>query len=265
MSFRAYGTHFGIRVTDPHVLERLQPHLPLGWEPAVSARVDFMYSLVAARASQRQGTRSYHLLYAGSGRIARTQDFDELCARLASHLELVTAFLAKNCLFVHAGVVGWQGKAIIIPGRSFSGKTSLVTALIKNGATYYSDEFAILDSRGWVHPYPSLLSVRQGYDLNTKKYRAEELGGQVGVEPLPVGLVVITQYQPAAPWRPLKLSPAQAMLALMNNTVAALRGPEVSLPILKQVVLQAKTIKSKRGEAEDVVPLLQKLVSASQR
>lgn len=247
------------------MLERIQQHLPLGWEPAASSQVDFMYSLVAAGASKRQGTRPYHLLYAGSGRIARTHNFDELCARLASHLELVTAFLAKNCLFVHAGVVGWQGKAIMIPGRSFSGKTSLVTALIKRGATYYSDEFAILDSQGWVRPYPSPLSVREGDDLNAKKYAAEELGGQVGVEPLPVGLVVITHYQPEAQWRPRTLSPAQAMLALMNNTIAALRGPEVSIPILKQVVLKAKTIKSKRGEAEEIVPLLQKLVSAPHR
>jgi hypothetical protein len=50
------------------------------------------------------------------------------------------------------------------------------------------------------------------------------------------------------------------MLALMNNTVAALRGPEVSLPILKQVVSQASAIESKRGEAEELVPLLKKLI-----
>lgn len=262
MSFTAYGTHFGIRVTDPAVLERVQPHLPLGWEPAASAPVDFLYSLVAAKASRRPGTRPFHLLYAGSGRIARSHDLDELFARLAAHVQLVTAFLAKDCLFVHAGVVGWQGQAIIIPGRSFSGKTSLVAALIKNGATYYSDEFAILDAQGRVQPYPSLLSVREGADLNAKKYAAEELGGQVGVEPLPVGLVVVTQYQPQAKWRPRRLSPAQAMLALMNNTIAARRGPEVSLPILKQVVLRAKTVESQRGEAQDIAPLLQRLVAA---
>lgn len=213
--------------------------------------------------SKRQGVRPYHLLYAGSGRVARTQDFDELCSRLEAHLELVTAFLAKECLFVHAGVVDWQGKAIMIPGRSFSGKSSLVAALVKAGATYYSDEFAILDSRGWVQPYPTPLSMREGDALKAKKYRIEEFGGQIGIEPIPVGLVVVTHYQPEARWRPLPLSPAQAMLALMDNTVAALRGPEVSIPILKQVVTQARVVKSKRGEAEVVVPLLKKLISAT--
>ena len=60
---------------------------------------------------------------------------------------------ARNRIFIHAGVVGWQGRAIVIPGRSFSGKSTLVAALLQAGATYYSDEFAVLDGRGYVHPF----------------------------------------------------------------------------------------------------------------
>jgi uridine kinase len=41
---------------------------------------------------------------------------------------------------------------IAIPGRSFSGKTSLVTALVRAGAVYYSDEFAVIDRDGLVRP-----------------------------------------------------------------------------------------------------------------
>jgi hypothetical protein len=29
-----------------------------------------------------------------------------------------------------------------------------VAELVRAGATYYSDEFAVLDSRGRVHPFP---------------------------------------------------------------------------------------------------------------
>jgi hypothetical protein len=72
--------------------------------------------------------------------------------------------------------------------------------------------------------------------------------------------VVVTQYQADARWQPRALSPSRAILALMDNTVAARRNPEFSLPVLRQVVSGATTLKSKRGEATDIVePLLNRL------
>jgi predicted ATPase len=40
---------------------------------------------------------------------------------------------APRRVFVHAGVVGWKGQAILVPGRSYSGKTTLIAALMKAG------------------------------------------------------------------------------------------------------------------------------------
>ena len=71
-----------------------------------------------------------------------------------------------------------------------------------------------------------------------------------------MGLVVVTEYQPEAAWQPRQLTPGQALLALMDNTVAARRNPAHSMPILKQAVTGAVALKSKRGEAGEVVPLL---------
>ena len=51
------------------------------------------------------------------------------------------------------------------------------------------------------------------------------------------------------------------MLTLMNNTIAARRNPELSLPILKQLVSGAITVKSKRGEAAEMAVHLLKLGS----
>ena len=61
---------------------------------------------------------------------------------------------------MHAGVVGWKGWALVLPGKSGAGKTTLVAELIRAGATYYSDEYAVLDERGRVHPYARPLAVR---------------------------------------------------------------------------------------------------------
>ena len=260
LSFTAYGTRFGLRVNDSAVLAQVTDYLPPGWTLSATAEADFLYSLLSGRPSRDKGRRNYHLLYAGATQLARTLELDQLFARLQAHLELLTAYLAKDCLFVHAGVVGWAGQAIVIPGRSFSGKTTLVKALVEAGATYYSDEFTILDPQGQVQPYPVPLAIRDESGRNPQKYFVEALGGQVGTEPLPVGLVVVTEYRPGARWQPRLLTPGRAMLALMDNTVAARRGAEISMPILKQVATRATTLKSKRGEASQIIAPLLNLV-----
>jgi hypothetical protein len=230
--------------------------------------VDILYSLRLAHSTgsgqappgQRKGQRNYHLLYCGSALLARTLELPQLFDALKQHAEQLTVLRAQDCLFVHAGVVGWQGpagwKAIVIPGRSMTGKTTLVKALLEAGAVYYSDEFAVLDKQGRVHPYPLPLSLRDKNGQPGRKISAESLEAEIGVEPLPLGLVVVTEYQSEARWRPRKLTPGQALLALMDNTVAARREPAYSMPILKQAVAGAVTIKSKRGEAKKIAPVL---------
>jgi hypothetical protein len=252
LSFTAYGASVGIRVNDPAVLARVPAVMPPEWEPSADPVVDSIFSLRVGPPAERKGRRNYHLLYSGAARVARSLDLDEVLDALENYLLLTVAYWAKeDHLFVHAGVVGWQGKAIVIPGRSHSGKTTLVSALIKAGATYYSDEMAVFDPEGRVHPYPIPLSVREA--AGRCRYTPEQLGSTAGREPLPVGLVVATRYEAGARWRPRELSPSRAMLALLDNTVAARKDPRVSLPILRRVVSQAPTLRTKRGEAVDVV------------
>jgi hypothetical protein len=247
---------FGLRANAAEALAQAVTHLPLGWRPSPPGEVDILYSLRIAPASSHQRRRNYHLLYCGSELVARTLELPSLWISLEKHAELLTAFRAQDCLFVHAGVVGWKGGAILIPGRSMTGKTTLVKTLVEAGADYYSDEFAILDKQGQVHPYPVPLSIRGTNGQPARKASAEGLGGQTGVGPLPVRLMIVTTYQPGATWQPRKLSPGQALLALMDNTVAARRSPAYSMPILKQAVAGAITLKSKRGEAAEVAPRL---------
>jgi hypothetical protein len=217
-----------------------------------------LYSLWVGEPGKRPGLRPYNLLYVSAIQIARTFNLDQVLTSLEKHLQLLAAYLAEDYLFVHAGVVGWQGQAIVIPGRSLSGKTTLVKALVEAGADYYSDEFAMLDRQGLVHPYPVPLSVRGRNGGNGQKYPVEALGGQTGLAPIPVGMVVVTEYQAGARWRPRALSPARAMLALMDNTVAARRNPQLSMPILKKAVANTLVLKSKRGEAAEMAEKLLK-------
>jgi hypothetical protein len=137
-----------------------------------------------------------------------------------------------------------------------TGKTTLVKTLVEVGATYYSDEYAILDQAGLVHPYPVDLSVRGHHGQPSGKVPVTSFGGQVGREPLPVGLILVTAYQPTARWRPRSLTAGQVLLALMDNTVAARGDPAHTMPILKQAVSGVIALKSKRGQAGEIASWL---------
>ena len=256
ISFTTYGLRIGVRTNTPAALEQLAAVLPPGWQPSQSPEVERVYSLLVGGPGQQTNVRRYNLLYADAGRLARSMDLDDVLARLEGDLRIYIAERAKQRLFVHAGVVGWHGRAILIPGASHSGKTSLVAALVRAGATYYSDEYAVLDARGRVHPFSAALSLRDGPNGEVRKRQAEALGGSPGVAPLPVGLVAITKYQPGARWQSRPLSQGQAMLALLSNTVPARRRPRTALATLRKVVASAAVVKGVRGEAEQMCDAL---------
>src|SRR4051794_20574153 len=65
----------------------------------------------------------------------------------------------------------------VIPRVSHSGKTTLVAALVRAGATYYSDEYAVFDAQGSVHPYARPLGIRDGNGDRPRRCPVQELGG----------------------------------------------------------------------------------------
>jgi hypothetical protein len=151
-------------------------------------------------------------------------------------------------------VVGWRGQAILVPGTSFSGKTTLVAELVRAGAVYYSDEYAVLDEKGRVHPFAKPLSIREPNNGGRQTdYPIEAFTGNKGVKPLAVGLVLLTEYNPTASWRPRSVSPGKAVLALMAHTVTARNRPEATLQTLRHVVSGATVLRGRRGEAVELI------------
>jgi len=255
LCFSAYGVSAGIRTNDPAVLESVAALLPPSSASNDCGVVDHLLSLWIARPPARNGRRNYHLLYEGSTLVARTFDLEELWVALENHLTLLVAYWAQTDLvFVHAGVVGWKERAIVVPGRSHTGKTTLVAALLEAGADYYSDEMAVIDSAGLVHPYPVSLTLRDG--RTRRRCGPGDLGYNIGVHPLPIAVVAITQYVEGAAWRPRRVSPGRTLMGLIDNTVAARRDPRSYLPILASVAQRSKAIKGIRGEAAPVASYL---------
>jgi hypothetical protein len=248
----SYGVKVGVRSNEPRLLDLLEARLPPGWRPSASPVVDRLFSVWVDL--REDGPRRPSRLYAGGSRRARTRHLGELLATLESEIRQGVAAEARERVFVHAGVVGWRGRAIVVPGRSRSGKTTLIAELVKAGAEYYSDEFAVLDPEGHVHPFPKPLSVRGegGCDVHARRQSAEELGGVCGREPLSVGLVVLTSYRPGGSWSPRRLGAGQAVLEMLAHTVPARLRPGDSLASLGRAVEGAAVLEGERGEAQDV-------------
>lgn len=166
-------------------------------------------------------------------------------------VRLAIAENSPELLFMHAGAVGWHDKGIILPGDSFVGKSTLVTELVKLGATYYSDDYAVFDRKGQLHTFPRAISMRADDGKFTRfRLKPEDLGGRTGVVPINVACVWMTRYELSASWEPKNLTRGQGVLEMLPYTFGFADRPQFSLPILNSVVSHAMIISSKRGPAE---------------
>lgn len=253
ISFSAFGVRFGLRVNDKAILKHLITRLPPGSRPSDVRVVNHLYSLTGFADNSNGRVRRFNLGYWNLARFARTRSFNDLLDQFESHLQLTIAEYAPRRLFVHAGVVEWKGRAIIIPGMSFSGKSTLVAELLRAGATYYSDEYAVIDQRGRVYPYPRDLKIRIAESGRVERLRPEQLGAEVGSKPLRAGLIVSTSFKDGAHWRPRELTRGKAVLELLANTVSARSQPEMALSFLPKALESAQILKGVRGEASEIV------------
>jgi hypothetical protein len=252
----AYGVRIGCRSNDAEVLDRMRARLPFGWKPSRSEHVDRLYALDVRNTPPRAKRRRTHTLYRDGERLARSSDLERLLDDLERDVRLHVAEMARNRVFVHAGVVAWNGQAIVMPGSSFTGKSTLTAALVRAGALYYSDEYAVLDRSGRVHPFAQPLQLRLPGSYEQQDHPVESIGGRAGRKPCPVGLVLATRYRAGAAFRPRQISQARGMMELLAHAVSARRSPETVIGTLKHIVETAPVIKGVRGEADDMLGLL---------
>ena len=250
LTFVSYGVCIRLQAPDATWLAELEQRLPPGWRLADRSRADCTFSVAPHAPGFVSRTAWQH-----GDRIASTPVMSrhQLSGVLESQIRLLVAEHAPKHVFVHAGVVGWGGVAIVLPGRSFAGKTTLGAEMIRRGATYYSDEYAVLDAQGRVHPFAKPLSIRESGIWQQREWPVEKLGGRAGKKPLRVGLVVASHYETGASWRPKRLSAGEGVLALLNHTVSVRRQPKRALDVLGRVVAQATVFEGVRGEAEELI------------
>jgi hypothetical protein len=160
---------------------------------------------------------------------------------------------------VHAGAVLLGGRALLLPGATHAGKSSLVAELLRNGATYFSDEYALLDSEGCVHPYPRPLLLRNGCP-DVLPVLADECNASTGDGPAPIGWILFLEYQPDSTWSVAAVPQGEAVLALLRNTPHAWADSPDLVGVFRRAVAGAGCYAGRRGDAVDAAAQILQLV-----
>jgi hypothetical protein len=243
-----YGVKLDVEVRDDALVPAVERLLPPGWERANEFPEDGHLTLSASSGG------GYDVVVDGEP-VATGLPRDAALHVLDSQVRVRVAALAQERIFVHAGVVAVDGRGLLLPGRSFSGKTTLVAALIGEGAEYYSDEFAVLDAAGLAHPYPRRLSLRT--DSEFREYAdASALGGRTGSAPVRPALIAITQWSPGSHWDPESRGAGVGALALLSNAVAARPRTAATMEAISLAVDGAAVLEGNRGEAAETAKLM---------
>lgn len=178
--------------------------------------------------------------YENGVRATSAADVGSLARSLSWHLNRLALNAPSADVYVHAAVASRDGRALIFPGRSGAGKTTLVTALLLAGWTYLSDEVAAVGPEGAVvGPYPRPLALEEGsWDLLPEAARGWPAGvprlvadrwfvlpGSLGSrEPAAPAHPAAVVFPEVVPGRPMALEPlhrAESLQRLLGHSLNA--------------------------------------------
>lgn len=187
-------------------------------------------------------------------------DFRALVTKAVSLLDAAIVRRLRNLTAVHAGAVELAGRALLLPGGTHVGKSGLVAELLRCGAVYLSDEYALIDARGQAHPYPRPLLLRNGGPEQVPLL-PEECNAQVGNAPVPVGWILALEYDPAATWRVAAVPQSEAFLILLRNTPHTLAESPRILTALGHASAGSECYAGRRGNAIEAAEHILRLVA----
>jgi hypothetical protein len=241
-TFLAYGLCVGLEIAERRLRAEAVDRLPPGSVRTRRARVDRQYAITVMGRRLRATVDNTPLASGAPGHVLD---------RFEADVKLFVSEMAHDRVFVHAGAVAWRGQALVIPAHTLAGKSTLVAALVKAGARYYSDEYAVLDARGRLHPYARPLAMRTPGSARQTRHAVSAFGGREGRRPLRIALVLATQYEPGAKWRPQRLTAGEGALRLFAHTVAARSDSRRALTTVGRAAAGAVFLEGPRGDADE--------------
>lgn len=158
----------------------------------------------------------------------------------------------------HSAVAERGGKAVLIPGASGQGKTTLSASLMLRGWRLFSDEFGFFDmDSGKLVPYPRPLSIKNESIEVLKKFSdaakfTDSMSGTPkgtlaylqpseesimrSTEPAELGWFIFPEFAPEQEPALVKLEPGKAMFGLTRSSVNYDKFGERSFRVLTELV-----------------------------
>jgi hypothetical protein len=254
----AFGVSWEIQCDSPAAYKALLERLPPGAASSARETVDRIYALrtVAPTIAERDGS---YLLMADGRPLVRSSEPAQVADAFEENLRWLVAERSPRRVFLRAGVVGWRDRAIVLPGGRGTGKSMLVRALVAAGATYFSDDYAVLEGN-LVQPYPSRDPYCPPRGPGFSSW-LQDLVAAREPRPVPVGVVLFAPYQPGAVFKPKLVSRGKSLLGMFKHAVAAQRNPNQVLRALEIVSRRCNALEGVRGDARTVAAyLLERLV-----
>ncbi|MGI8669323.1 MAG: hypothetical protein ACR2J3_05665 [Aridibacter sp.] len=252
--FSSYGVKIGLIASSRKILNEMKEavnYIPLNPSEIKFEEAEFCFSI--------DFSNGQYLLLKGQKELSLSDGKFHTFKYLQNEIRITVAEFAVSKVFIHAGAVSIDNIGIIFPAKSFKGKSTLTAELVKAGAVYYSDDYTILDENAYLHPFPRRLSMRGiTGEYSQVDVPVEDFGGVIGVEPVEIKLIVLTEFEEGYQWSPEIITPGNAVLELLPHTIPIRFNPKFTLEVLHKLVNRAIITKSKRGDSKEFIPLLLK-------
>jgi hypothetical protein len=212
--------------------------------------------------------------------VRRAPDVSTVLDYLFWHVNDRLARLEETHTLLHAGVVtAADGRALLLPAASGSGKSTTTLGLVRAGFGYLSDEFAVLDPNTHeVHPFPRPLALKPGTrklfpELDALAVTQPPDHGTAYVPPValrpdaigrtaPIGWVVFVRYEAGAATSLEPLTKAQTLVALAENTFHFPERSRAALPLLADVASASPGFRLRTGDLAEAVARLAELTAS---
>lgn len=247
-AFESFGARIGVDAPGVWSRDTLTSHLPPRSTRVRPDRLDVVYRVGTERPQTASGeTEGSWRISRGEEPLSRPSSRAEALRILAHDLNFAVALHARGWVFLHAGVVLHRGELLLFPGASGWGKTTLVRELVSEGARYYSDDYAPVDSQGRIHAYPRDLRVRgeNGFHEFPDPHAHEERPSK------PASAVYFLRHTSGDRQRTRPLSSGKALMLLLENCAHARESPGRSISRLRRIVRDAGAWAGERGDARE--------------
>ncbi len=188
---------------------------------------------------------------------------------------VVTAFIRArpDLVWLHAGAVQLDGRALAVVGPWGHGKSTIATSLLKRGWTYLSDDVAPFDpSNLAIHPFPEVPRVRQGPGTLLDRESVATLhkvdvglsDAAIARTPATCAGLIFPVYQSEGPNRFSLCPPSRAALLVLEGCLSFAHHREAALRFAASLAQTVPAFHLSYSDVESAADELTTMFAASQ-